>query len=93
MLGRVGEVVLAAQHERDAHVHVIDDDRHVVGRRAVRAQQHEVVEHLVVELDLAAHEVGEAHRRVGHAEGTAAGSPAAWRAAASAGGMSAQVRG
>ena len=48
---RVVDVVVAADHVRDAHVDVVDDDAEVVGRRAVRAGDHEVVELVVGDLD------------------------------------------
>ena len=44
----VGEMIVAADDVGDAHVVVVDHDREHVGRRAVRAQQHEVVEVLVL---------------------------------------------
>jgi hypothetical protein len=43
----VGEMIVAANDMRDAHVVIVDDDGEHVGRRAVGAQQHEVVEILV----------------------------------------------
>ena len=44
----IGEVVVAADDVGDAHVVVVDHDGEHVGRRAVGAQQHEVVEILVL---------------------------------------------
>ena len=41
----------------DVHVVVVDDDGEHVGRRAVGAQQHEVVEILVLPDDAALHRV------------------------------------
>ncbi len=41
-------MVVAADDVGDAHVVVVDHDREHVGRRAVRAQQHEIVEVLVL---------------------------------------------
>ena len=46
--GGIGEVIVAADDVGDAHVVVVDDDGEHVGRRAVGAQQHEVVEVLVL---------------------------------------------
>ena len=40
----VVQVVVAADHVRDAHVVIVDDDREIVGRRAVGAQQDQIVE-------------------------------------------------
>ena len=48
-------MVVAADDVGDAHVVVVDDDGEHVGRVAVRAQQHEIVEVLVGEHDLALH--------------------------------------
>ncbi len=50
---RVVDVVVAADHVRDAHVDVVDDDAEVVGRRAVAARDDEVVELGVGDLDAA----------------------------------------
>ena len=41
---RVGEVIVAADHVRDPHLDVVDHDAEVVGRRAVGAEQDQVVE-------------------------------------------------
>ena len=49
LLGRVGDVVLAAQHVGDAHVHVVHGGGEVVGRRAVGAHDDEVLDRAVVE--------------------------------------------
>ena len=51
----VGEMVVAADDMGDAHVMVVDYDREHVSRRAVRAQQHEVVEVFVLPGDAALH--------------------------------------
>ena len=51
---RVRDVVLAADHVCDLVEHVVDRRDEVVGRPAVRADDHEVGEQLVPELDLAA---------------------------------------
>jgi hypothetical protein len=40
----VGEVIVAADDVGDAHVVIVDHDGEHVGRRAVGAQQHEIVE-------------------------------------------------
>ena len=52
---RVGQMIVAADDMRHAHVVIVDDDRQHVGRIAVRAQKHEIVEVLVGEDDLALH--------------------------------------
>ena len=51
----IGEVIVAADDVGDAHVVVVDHDGQHVGRRAVGAQQHEVVEVLVLPDDAALH--------------------------------------
>ena len=50
---RVVDVIVAADHVRDPHVDVVDDDAEVVGRRAVRPRDHEIVELGVGDLDAA----------------------------------------
>ena len=50
---RVVDVIVAADHVRDPHVEVVDDDAEVVGRRAVGARDDEVVELGVGDLDAA----------------------------------------
>ena len=55
LAGGIGEVVVAADDVGDAHVVVVDHDRQHVGRRAVGAQQDEVVEILVLPDDAALH--------------------------------------
>ena len=54
---RVGDVVVAADDVGDAHVHVVDDDAEVVDRRAVGAQDDEVVQVGVLEHDGTLHQV------------------------------------
>jgi len=53
----VGEMIVAANDLRDAHVVIVDDDREHVGRRPVRAQQHEIVDVLVGKHDAPLHGV------------------------------------
>ena len=50
---RVVEVVVAANHVGDAHVHVVHDHGEIVGGHAVRAHEDDVVEFLVVKLHVA----------------------------------------
>ena len=57
LAGGVGEVIDAADHVRDAHVVVVDDDGVVVDRRAVAAQDDHVVEVGVLPHDAALHPV------------------------------------
>ncbi|OIQ70399.1 hypothetical protein GALL_479880 [mine drainage metagenome] len=59
LAGGVVQVVVAADHVGDPHVVVIDDHGEVIGRRAVRAQQDQVVEILVLEGHVALHLVGD----------------------------------
>ena len=69
VLGRVREVVLAADDVGDLHRRVVDDDREVVQRRAVGADDHEVAAEVAdVELDVAAHDVVEADHALADAE-------------------------
>ena len=55
--GGVVQVVVAPDHVGDPHVVVVGDDSQVVGRRAVGAQQDEVVELAVAEHDVALDQV------------------------------------
>ena len=58
---RVVDVVVAADHVRDLHVVVVDDDAEVVGGRAVGARDDQVVELAAVERDRAVHHVVDDH--------------------------------
>ena len=60
----VVEVVVAADDVRDAHVMIVDHHREHIGRGAVRAQQDEVVELGIGDLDLPLDEVVD-HRLAG----------------------------
>ena len=55
-------MVVAADHMGDAHVVIVDDDREIVGRRAVGAQDDQIVELRIGDRDLALHVVAD-HRR------------------------------
>ena len=44
---RIGQMIVAANDMRDAHVVIVDDDGEHIGRRAVGAQKDEIVEILV----------------------------------------------
>jgi GxxExxY protein len=57
LLRRVGDVVVTAQHERDAHDDVVTHDGEVVDGRAVGSEDDEVVDATVVELGDAVHRV------------------------------------
>ena len=52
---RIGQMIVAADDMGDAHVVVVDHDGQHVGRRAVGAQQHQIVEILVLPDDAALH--------------------------------------
>ena len=66
---RVHHVIVAARHQRDLHLHVVHHGAEVVERHAVRAQNHLVVQLLVLRGDLALDQVLEGGRSiVGHAE-------------------------
>ena len=69
---RVRHVVLAADHVRDLHQRVVDDDREVVGGAAVGPDDHRVADDLACERDAAAHEVLERDVVALAARGTAA---------------------
>ena len=58
----VVEVVVAADHMGDAHVVVVDNDRQIVGRRAVGAQNDQIVQFRILYRDLALHEVVDRRR-------------------------------
>ena len=60
VLGRVGQVVLAANDMADGHLGIVDDDGEVVERRAVAADDDQVAaERRGVDLDVAADDVVE----------------------------------
>ena len=60
VLGRVGQVILAADDVADLHVRVIDANREVVERRAVRSDDDQIAaQRLGVDLDVAADDVVE----------------------------------
>ena len=68
LLRRVRDVIVAADDVRDRHVDVVDDDRQVIGRMAVGAEDDEALDVLVVELDRPVHEIGERRLSRGHLE-------------------------
>ena len=61
-------MIVAAHHVGDAHVDVVAHHAQVVGRRAVRAHQDEVVERVGRHVDLAAQQIGEARVLARHQE-------------------------
>src|SRR6266542_342827 len=61
--GRVRDVVLAADHMRDLHQRVVDDDSEVVLRPPVGPDDDRIAELLRVERDIAAHDVVECDLR------------------------------
>src|SRR5688500_6475875 len=64
LLRRVGDVIVATNDMRDRHVDVVDDDGEVIGGIAVGAQDDEILDVLVLERDLAAHQIDEARLAV-----------------------------
>jgi len=64
VLRRVRQMIVATRDVRDLHVDIVDDDREVIRRMVVRAQQHEVVDQIGVEVDVAANEVVKIDRPV-----------------------------
>ena len=59
VLRRVRDVIVSSNHVIDLHLHIVHDDREVVGGVAVRAEQHEVFDAGGVELDWAVDRVDE----------------------------------
>ena len=78
LLRRVRDVIVAAHHMRDLHLHIVGHDGELIGRLAVGAQDDEVLDVRAVELDRAVDEIVEA-RRARRARGS--GSRAARRRA------------
>ena len=68
LLRRVRDVIIAAHDERDAHRDVVAHDGEVVDRRAVGAQDDEVLDVLVRKGDLVVHEIGPRRRALGNTE-------------------------
>ena len=68
LLGRVRQVLVAAHDVGDAHLDVVDDVGQQEHRRAVAAQQHEVLDAGAVERDLAADDVVDDRDARRHAE-------------------------
>jgi hypothetical protein len=67
LLRRVRDVIVAANHVRDRHVHVVADDGELVGRLAVRSQDDEVLDRLVLHGDGPVHQVVERRPAFRHA--------------------------
>ena len=63
LLRRVRDVIVAAHHMRDPHLHIVGHDREVIGRQAVGADDDEVLDDGAVEFDRAVDEIVEARRR------------------------------
>ena len=55
--GCVVEVIVATYHMRDAHVRIINNHAKMKSRRAIRADNNQIVQHGVVIADRAAHTV------------------------------------
>ena len=72
VLGGAGHVVLAADHVGDAHLGVVEGVGEEEHRHAGGPQEHEVLDGLVLEGHLAAHQVGEGRWCRRRAPGTAA---------------------
>ena len=62
----VRDVVVSSNHMRNLHLHVVYDDREMVGGVAVRAEQHEVFNAGRIELDWAVDRVDKCRARCGH---------------------------
>jgi hypothetical protein len=77
---RVGEMVLAANHSGDTHLDVVDHNRKVVERMAIRTKQHEIFDFGMAALLWSINDVVEFCLAVaGTFKRTANGSPAAAR--------------
>ena len=92
LLGRVDQVLLAAEDVRDAHVHVVADDDEVVRRVPVATDHDPVVDLAVLERHLAADQVREGRLAGRTAKRKTLASPDAARCSASAGSRSRQRR-
>jgi hypothetical protein len=68
VLRRVHQVLLAAEHGGDLHEVVVHDDGEVVRREAVRLADHEVVDVIFADRDVAQDQVGDGPRDPGHVE-------------------------
>ena len=68
LLRCIRDVVIAAHHLRHLHLHIVNNDREVVGRVRVGTNDDKVFDVGVVELDAAVHEVVERRRARGHQE-------------------------
>ena len=93
LLRRVRDVIVAAHHVRDLHLHIVGHDGEVIGRMAVRSQDDEVFDVRAVELDRAVDEIVEARRAVpGTRKRTARGTRVALARGDLVGASSAQQR-
>ena len=68
LLRRVRDVIVAADHMRDPHLHIVGHDRQVIGGMAVGSEDDEVLDVGAVELDRPVHQIVEARDAVGNAE-------------------------
>ena len=66
VLRRVGDVVVASHHVCNAHLHIVRDDRQVVGGMPIRAEDDEVFDVRAVERNRAVHEIVEARVAFGN---------------------------
>jgi hypothetical protein len=57
VLGRVRDVVVASHHVCNPHLHIVRDDRQVVGGLPIRAQDDEVLDVRAVEGNRPVHEI------------------------------------
>ena len=68
LLRRVGDVIVAAHHVRDLHLHIVRDDGELVRRMTVGADDDEVFDVGAVEFDRTVDEIVEARRARRHLE-------------------------
>ena len=59
LTGRVGDVIVATDDMGDLHGHVVDNDREIIGRGTIGAQDDQVVQLAVVKRQFAMNEVDE----------------------------------
>ena len=68
LLRRVRDVIVAANHVRDAHVDVVGHDREVIRRLTIRPQHHEILDVGVVEANRPVHQIVERRLALGNEE-------------------------
>ena len=62
LLGRIGEMIVAANYMRDLHQRVVNHDHVVVHRHPRRSQDDRVAHHFIRKFDLAVNNIVKANR-------------------------------